>query len=145
MEKNAQTDVVGDGPHHRGAPAYNKDEYNPAAIEGGLVDGERYGQTKRGLKSRHIQLISIGGAIGTGLFVGSGATLSLVGPAPLFLAFVVLSFVLWCVMTSLAEMVTVRGMHNRSRRGRSTDQWFSTCQFQVPVFRSTSIASLSPA
>ena len=44
--------------------------------------------------------------IGTGLFVGSGATLSTVGPAPFFMAFVVMSFVIWAVMNALAEMTT---------------------------------------
>lgn len=42
-------------------------------------------QTQRGLKSRHVQLIALGGSIGTGLFVGTGTTLSLAGPAPLFM------------------------------------------------------------
>ena len=41
--------------------------------------------TQRSLKSRHIQLIALGGSIGTGLFVGTGTTLSLAGPAPLFM------------------------------------------------------------
>jgi amino acid transporter len=36
--------------------------------------------TKRGLSSRQLQLLAIGGCIGTGLFVGSGSTLSMVGP-----------------------------------------------------------------
>ena len=45
----------------------------------------KYESTQRGLKSRHIQLIALGGCIGTGLFVGTGSTLSLVGPAPLFM------------------------------------------------------------
>lgn len=40
--------------------------------------------THRGLKSRHIQLIALGGVIGTGLFVGSGVVLSLVGPGMSF-------------------------------------------------------------
>lgn len=39
-----------------------------------------HGETHRGLSSRHIQFLALGGCIGTGLFVGSGATLSLVGP-----------------------------------------------------------------
>lgn len=41
------------------------------ATEGGDA---HYGTTKRALKSRHIQLIALGGCIGTGLFVGTGST-----------------------------------------------------------------------
>jgi Amino acid transporters len=61
-------------------------------------------ELKRGLKSRHVQLIAIGGAIGTGLFVGSGAILSICGPAALFLAYVVMSTVIYFVMQMLGEM-----------------------------------------
>ena len=39
---------------------------------------------QRTLKNRHLQLIAIGGAIGTGLFMGSGKTISLAGPSVLF-------------------------------------------------------------
>ena len=35
----------------------------------------------RGLASRHIQMIAIGGIIGTGLFLGAGKTINLAGPA----------------------------------------------------------------
>lgn len=57
---------------------------NPPIVQDtGSVEEGRYTQTHRGLKSRHIQLIALGGCIGTGLFVGTGSTLSLVGPAPL--------------------------------------------------------------
>jgi D-serine/D-alanine/glycine transporter len=38
----------------------------------------------RQLSNRHIQLIAIGGAIGTGLFMGSGKTISLAGPSVIF-------------------------------------------------------------
>ncbi|MCI4139840.1 amino acid permease, partial [Bacillus vallismortis] len=38
----------------------------------------------RGLKNRHIQLIAIGGAIGTGLFLGSGKSILFDGPSILF-------------------------------------------------------------
>lgn len=34
-------------------------------------------ELQRGLKNRHVQLISIGGAIGTGLFLGSGKSIQL--------------------------------------------------------------------
>ena len=37
-------------------------------------------ELSRGLKSRHIQMIAIGGAIGTGLFLGSGTAIKAAGP-----------------------------------------------------------------
>lgn len=67
--------------------------------------GEPQFQLKRGLKLRHVQLIAIGGAIGTGLFVGSGLTLQS-GPAALFIAFAFMSTIIWCVMQIMAEMIT---------------------------------------
>ncbi|VFS92390.1 D-serine/D-alanine/glycine transporter [Raoultella planticola] len=41
-------------------------QVNPA------IDGECPSQLKRGLGARHIQMIALGGAIGTGLFMGGG-------------------------------------------------------------------------
>ena len=38
-------------------------------------------ELKRSLSNRHLQLIAIGGAIGTGLFLGAGARLQMAGPA----------------------------------------------------------------
>ncbi|KAG6239467.1 hypothetical protein E4U25_000666 [Claviceps purpurea] len=67
---------------------------------------EQHDQLARGLKSRHIQFLALGGAIGTGLFVGSGNILSTTGPAPLFMAYLSMMLVVWVVMNSLAEMVT---------------------------------------
>lgn len=49
---------------------------------------------------------ALGGAIGTGLFVGSGSILSLVGPAPLFMGYLTLMLVVYVIMNDLAEMVT---------------------------------------
>ncbi|MBE8953583.1 MAG: aromatic amino acid transporter AroP, partial [Quinella sp. 1Q7] len=36
---------------------------------------------RRGLKNRHLQMIALGTAVGTGLFYGSTATIALAGPA----------------------------------------------------------------
>lgn len=63
-------------------------------------------ELKKGLKNRHIQLIALGGAIGTGLFVGSGVALAQCGPAPLLMSYIILSAVVWFVMNMLAEMAT---------------------------------------
>jgi amino acid transporter len=48
---------------------------------------------------------AIGGAIGTGLFIGSGSILSLVGPAPLLMGYLTLMIAVWSIMQTLAEMV----------------------------------------
>ena len=45
-----------------------------AVLEATESGNARYGTTRRALKSRHIQLIALGGCIGTGLFVGTGST-----------------------------------------------------------------------
>ncbi|GAB1310638.1 Proline-specific permease-like protein [Madurella fahalii] len=63
-------------------------------------------QLQRGLKSRHIQFLALGGAIGTGLFVGSGLILSYVGPVPLWLGYLSMMLVVWIVMNDIAEMTT---------------------------------------
>ncbi|KAH3680617.1 hypothetical protein WICPIJ_008188 [Wickerhamomyces pijperi] len=63
-------------------------------------------ELKEGLKSRHVQLIGLGGAIGTGLFIGSGGTLSTCGPAPLLIGYCILASILYNVMNQLAVMVT---------------------------------------
>lgn len=60
---------------------------------------------KRGLKNRHIQMIALGGAIGTGLFYGSAESIALVGPA-ILLAYLLGGFVIYLIMTMLGEMST---------------------------------------
>ena len=46
-------------------------------------------ELQRKLSNRHLQLIAIGGAIGTGLFMGSGKTISLAGPSILFIYLII--------------------------------------------------------
>ncbi|PWY93806.1 general amino acid permease AGP2 [Aspergillus sclerotioniger CBS 115572] len=65
-----------------------------------------FDHTHRKLKPRHIQLIGIGGTIGTVLYVQIGKALMEGGPASLFLAFVIWSVVILCITVCLAEMVT---------------------------------------
>ncbi|CZR58012.1 probable amino acid transport protein GAP1 [Phialocephala subalpina] len=58
----------------------------------------------RRLKGRHLQMIAIGGSIGTGLFIGSGSALATGGPASLLLAFILIGAVLFCTVQALGEM-----------------------------------------
>jgi gamma-aminobutyrate permease len=58
----------------------------------------------RGLRSRHVTMISIGGIIGAGLFVGSSAAIAAVGPA-VIVSYLLAGVVILFVMRMLAEMV----------------------------------------
>ncbi|KAG5367989.1 General amino-acid permease GAP1 [Yarrowia sp. C11] len=58
----------------------------------------------RGLKGRHLQMIAIGGSIGTGLFVGSGASLATGGPAALLIAYGIIGCMLLCTVHALGEL-----------------------------------------
>jgi len=58
----------------------------------------------RSLSNRHIQMIAIGGAIGTGLFMGSGMTISLAGPAILFV-YMIIGLFLFFVMRAMGEIL----------------------------------------
>ena len=58
----------------------------------------------RNLSNRHLQLIAIGGAIGTGLFMGSGKTISLAGPS-ILLVYAIIGFMLFFVMRALGELL----------------------------------------
>ena len=58
----------------------------------------------RALKARHLSMIAIGGSIGTGLFVASGATISQAGPGGAVLAYMVVGLMVYFLMTSLGEM-----------------------------------------
>lgn len=59
---------------------------------------------QRGLQNRHIQLIALGGAIGTGLFLGIGPAIQMAGPAVL-LGYGVAGMVAFLIMRQLGEMV----------------------------------------
>src|SRR5476651_1769336 len=59
---------------------------------------------KRGLKNRHIQLISLGGAIGTGLFLGSAGVLKSAGPS-MILGYAICGFIAFMIMRQLGEMI----------------------------------------
>jgi aromatic amino acid transport protein AroP len=67
-----------------------------------MSDGKQ--ELKRGLKSRHIQLIALGGAIGTGLFLGVAQTIRMAGPSVL-LGYAIGGIIAFLIMRQLGEMV----------------------------------------
>ena len=76
-------------------------------VDLGLVESKGVGQihheTKRGLSSRHIQMIAIGGTIGTGLFITSGHSLHTGGPLFFLLAYTLLASCVFLIVTAIVE------------------------------------------
>lgn len=68
------------------------------------TDNHKSPMLKRGLLNRHIQLIALGGAIGTGLFLGIGPAIQMAGPAVL-LGYAIAGGIAFLIMRQLGEMV----------------------------------------
>lgn len=69
-------------------------------------------ELERGLSSRHLELMAIGGSIGTGLFMGSGKMISVTGPAML-VVYLIIGFVVFLVMRALGELL-LSNLHYRT-------------------------------
>lgn len=70
------------------------------------MDGTKENELKRGLKARHLNMIAIGGAIGTGIFLALGATINQAGPGGALVAYISIGIMVYFLMTSLGEMAT---------------------------------------
>ncbi|KAH6983517.1 amino acid permease/ SLC12A domain-containing protein [Ilyonectria sp. MPI-CAGE-AT-0026] len=83
------------------ADSLRETKSNPEATEVLEAHGLR-----RGLKSRHVQFIAIGGSIGTGLFLGIGSALTNAGPLSLLLGYSITSVAIYAMLQALGEMAT---------------------------------------
>ncbi|KAF2470166.1 uncharacterized protein BDR25DRAFT_304114 [Lindgomyces ingoldianus] len=99
------------------SPNGNNDIKGVIARKGGAVDeaadlygdiqtAEEYGYVERGLKSRHIQFIALGGTIGTGLFLGIGSAFAHAGPLSVLLGYTFTGVAVFAMMQCLGEMST---------------------------------------
>ena len=70
----------------------------------GLDSEAEHSKLQRGLSYRHIQLIAIGGAIGTGLFLGSAKTIALTGPSIVFV-YAIIGSVIYFVLRAMGEIL----------------------------------------
>ena len=61
----------------------------------------------RKLQTRHLQMIAIGGSIGCGLFIGSGAALQTGGPGALVLDFCIIGLMIFCMVNAMGELATL--------------------------------------
>lgn len=60
----------------------------------------------RNLSARQVQMIAIGGTIGTGLFLGTGKALATGGPASMLIAYAICGGIVFVTMLSLGEMAS---------------------------------------
>lgn len=104
------------------------------ATEDEKTDGEKKqdktGMVHRKLESRHVQLIAIGGSIGTGLFVTIGSTgLVNAGPLGLLLAYTFWTCIILMLTTSIGEMVSFLPIASPfvTMAGRCVDEAFECC------------------
>jgi len=98
MEKAEQPRYRGDSSSDEEKRQYGADEDVVVADAGHSLH--------RGLKSRHITMIAIGGAIGTGLIIGTGKALAQAGPAAILISYTMVGFLVYLVMCALGEMAT---------------------------------------
>ncbi|MEU1487700.1 amino acid permease [Streptomyces sp. NPDC005752] len=84
-----------------------------AQVDNGQADGPKAVDApagegyQRGLGARQIQMIAIGGAIGTGLFLGAGKAIDRAGPS-LILAYAIAGLVIFFIMRALGELLMYR-------------------------------------
>lgn len=69
---------------------------NPRPVQSDLL--------RRALSARQVQMIAIGGTIGTGLFLGTGKSLATGGPASILIAYSIVGAIVFVTMLSLGEM-----------------------------------------
>lgn len=90
LNKETQPDLEGKHPE-------KFDDAQHVAIEDRLA---------RKLSARQVQMIAIGGTIGTGLFLGTGKSLATGGPASMLIAYLIVGGIVFVTMLSLGEMAT---------------------------------------
>lgn len=71
---------------------------------------------KSSLKTRHIVMLSLGGAIGSGLFLGSGQAIAAAGPAVL-ISYILAGLMLYVVMYGVGQMVIHQEIHESGMSG----------------------------
>jgi len=119
LEKNAQyqggEDIQSVISRHTNQYDIYVTKSNPSTTLG-HTDGTKLRQA---LDSRHVSMIAIGGALGTGLLIGTGSALRAAGPGAIFVAYSVIGFVVFMVMSALGEVaafIPLNGFANYCQR-----------------------------
>ena len=113
-------------PYQQHSSYSHSDSYSGSGSESGSESGSAkpsrpvwvfsgMAETQRRLSARHLEMIAIGGAVGTGLFIGSGSALAAAGPGGALFAYALVGVFVYFVVASLGEMaayIPVSGSFN---------------------------------
>ena len=83
----------------------------------------------RKLKTRHLQMIAIGGSIGCGLFIASGSALKTGGPGAVVLDFCIIGLMMFCTVNAMGELATLFPVQGHSLLVRFVDVRVHCCIF----------------
>ncbi|KAM0236610.1 hypothetical protein ACHAP5_009296 [Fusarium lateritium] len=86
--------------------SYQTCENAPYGCQNVETEGIRHDLLRRSLSARQVQMIAIGGTIGTGLFLGTGKSLATGGPASMLLAYLITGIIIFLTLLALGEMAT---------------------------------------
>lgn len=82
------------------------DELPVGSLPAQPMDYRQNSGLQRGLSARQVQMIAIGGTIGTGLFLGTGRSLAQGGPASILICYGIIGFIVYVTLLLLGEMAT---------------------------------------
>ncbi|KAJ2931242.1 hypothetical protein H1R20_g5832, partial [Candolleomyces eurysporus] len=99
FSQGASTNLATPSNHSYGTTSVNDDEGVPLQSRSGTG-------LQRNLSARQVQMIAIGGTIGTGLFLGTGRSLAQGGPASMLICYSVIGFIVYVTLLLLGEMAT---------------------------------------
>ncbi|GJJ77769.1 yeast amino acid transporter [Entomortierella parvispora] len=88
--------------------AYDKQEGSASLHDDADLSTAAHGEAglQRNLQARHLTMISLGGTIGTGLFLASGSSIAIAGPGFSQIAYCLIGTMIYAMMSSLGEMAT---------------------------------------
>jgi len=141
MEKERYLETGAEAPPYDDRSRIVKDKGDrmgeAADMYGDLDTAEEYGYVTRGLKSRHIQFIALGGTIGTGLFLGIGRALTQAGPLSILLGYTFTGIAVFGMVrffrASVVRFTTADRSNDRCNR---SEKWLHGYHFPVPSLNS---------
>lgn len=82
----------------------SSEQIHEEEVNASLETLDKDNEMERGLTNRHVQFIAIGGAIGTGLFLGSGKSINLAGPSIIFV-YILIGGIMFLMMRAIGELM----------------------------------------